>query len=200
MTQENALLRSQLNIGESSSSYGTVGSINATSISVGTSSESYPSDTDDSESTGDESASFSATSMSTLFSFFALFGMTFWSAPGQILPASGNIFSNSISFTQLSLPSPSPFNRPFIDGSKEELSLVSSHRRLSSSSSSPAYSLTSSDLHSGVAEFLHLPNLEIDSGSDELWHYDLEDRVAHLFPSEKSLKQSVQKGIKISFV
>jgi len=182
-------------------------SSSCTSSTAGTSSASVSdsSDTDDvSVSVNDTDGSLSpmessnVPNISTLFSVFIMFGMTFWNAPAPINRSMPPGFSNpNFQFTQLSLPSPQ--ERHYNTGNNE-VSIFHSRRRLSLTSSDTEYNsngniegVDSSSFNTGP--LIPLSNINMHSiEKNDLWSYESYDKIAQLYPLEISRRPTLQTG------
>merc|ERR1712065_9514 len=171
-------------------------SSSCTSSTAGTSSASVSvNDTDGSLSPMESS---NVPNISTLFSVFIMFGMTFWNAPAPINRSMPPGFSNpNFQFTQLSLPSPQ--ERHYNTGNNE-VSIFHSRRRLSLTSSDTEYNsngniegVDSSSFNTGP--LIPLSNINMHSiEKNDLWSYESYDKIAQLYPLEISRRPTLQTG------
>lgn len=207
LANENEMLRKRMNLSPGDFSDSSSSSTTNSTAETSSASTSDSSDTDDvsvsvNDTDGSSSPlqSSSVPNISTLFSVFIMFGMTFWNAPtpiSTVMPTGNTGISNpNFQFTQLSLPSP----QERYHSGNNEVSIFHSRRRLSVSSSDSDYSNDEIIKDVDSTKFNSGPLIPLSNGNfhsmekNGLWSYENYDRIAQLYPLEMSRRATLQTG------
>lgn len=212
LVEENETFRKRMNLPPGNLVFPPYTSTSSSCAGTSSASVSESSDTDDASisahdnDTNDTSSpspsSGHAPNISTLFSVFIMFGMTFWNAPTPVNNIHTGMGESISRFSDRQLFLPSPQERHHI-ASNDEVSARVFHgrRRLSVSSGNRDESEEEEEEGGGdsstfkTGPLISLPNLNTNFvDKNQLWSYQNDDRIAQLYPLEVSRRPTLQTG------